>query len=103
MNRQTAKNQINRILREATAGLHRDEYWKPVADAWKRLADAGWVVRLIKTEYRWEDGKPVEKFWQYEVYDGARLNSPIPGVLTAHGAGTVEDPLSAYDISAYVS
>jgi hypothetical protein len=42
----------------------------------------------------------VDKKWLYNV---SAERYVFYGVLTAHGAGTVKDPLSKYDISAYVS
>jgi hypothetical protein len=99
--RQTTKNRINKILTATTKGRFNDEYWLPVQAAWKALHDAGYQVQINSSEYQWENGKPKDKQWKFEI--PAEKGKPFYGVLTCHGAGTVEDPLSVYDISAYVS
>jgi hypothetical protein len=102
MTRQTAKNRINKILRETTNGLHKDEAWIPVYAAWKALDDAGFVVNVLKSDYQQNyEGDLVSKTWLFEVeFNGKK---PFSGILTAHGAGSVSYPLERYDISAYVS
>ena len=105
--RQTTKNRINKILSETTKGLFSDEYWLPVQAAWKALYDAGYQVEIHKSEYIWENGKMKDKKWTFEI-SGACVTGthypvkPFYGVLTCHGAGTVNDPLCRYDISSYV-
>lgn len=96
----TIKNRINKILSKVTNGLHSDEYWKPVHEAFKSLEQAGYHVSIESSEYRHENGVMVDKKWLYNVSAEGYV---FYGVLTAHGAGTVKDPLSKYDISAYVS
>jgi len=101
MTRVTAKNRINKILRECTSGLFSDEYWQPIHKSFRAIIEAGFDIIITNTQYQ-EDyrGIPISKVWKFEIAFG---NKPIYGVMTAHGAGTVEDPLNRYDISAYVS
>ena len=100
MNRTTAKRQINKILSAGTQGLFSDEYWKPVNETWKALHDAGFQVEIQTAEYGWENGQPSQKVWKFTI--PFEDKKPFYGVLTCHGAGTVKEPLSRYDISAYV-
>jgi len=102
MTRTTAKNQINKILNTTTKGLFSDEYWKPVQETWTALRAAGFEVEIQSTRYGQDTkGNPSEKVWFFEIpFDGSK--KPFQGILTCHGAGTVNDPLSKYDISAYV-
>ena len=102
MTRATARNHINMVLNAATKGLHSDEYWKPVQAAWKAVGDLGFDVLHTGSKYGHDDkGNTNEKVWTFEIDLGTK--KPLYGILTAHGAGTVDDPLCKYDISAYVS
>jgi len=101
MTRATAKNRINKILAASTKGLHSDECWAPVSETWKALRSAGFESNLLEAKYQQDDnGNPVSKSWTFEIEMEA--GKPFFGIITAHGAGTVSDPLSRYDISAYV-
>jgi|WetSurMetagenome_2_1015567.scaffolds.fasta_scaffold374983_2 hypothetical protein len=102
MTRTTAKNRINAILRDTTKGLFSDDCWQPVNQAWRVLRQHGFEAQVTNTRYGHDaNSNPSEKVWFFEIpFEGKK---PFQGVLTAHGAGTVEDPLSRYDISAYVS
>lgn len=99
MTRQQIKNKINKLLRENTKGLYSDEAWIPVNNMWKILRDAGFDITITSAEYQNQNGLLSSKMWKFEVECGKK---PIYGVLTAHGAGSVEYPLDKYDISAYV-
>ena len=100
--RQAMKNEINSALRITTKGLHTDDFWSPVHLAWKTIRLLGYDLTVINTHYGQDkDGNPNEKVWLFEINMGSR--KPIHGIITAHGAGTVDNPLSRYDISAYCS
>jgi hypothetical protein len=102
MTRAGAKKAINETLRIKTAGLFSDEYWAPVYDAFEAIRAQGFDLWINESKYREDaNGNPTEKCWKYQI--NMEVGKPIFGVLTAHGAGTVADPLSRYDISAYVS
>lgn len=101
MTRATARNHINMKLNAVTKGLHSDDSWIPVYAAWKVIEDLGFDLNIVSSEYGHNDGVPCEKVWKFEIDLGTK--KPLYGILTAHGAGTVDDPLCKYDISAYVS
>lgn len=102
MTRTTAKNQINETLRTTTAGLHKDDFWKPVQAAWKAISDLGFDLVHTGSRYTHDsNGNTDSKIWTFEINLGTKR--PLYGILTAHGAWTVDDPLCKYDISAYVS
>lgn len=97
----TVKRRVNAILSDSTKGLFWDDCWAPVTSACKALRAAGYEVYVTNTRYgQDEKGNPIYKVWMIEVTDGQFV---FPGILTAHGAGSVEQPLDRYDISAYVS
>lgn len=102
MNRQQIKNKLNTILRNNASGLYSDDCWKPVHRVFSIIRNEGFVLNIINTRYgQDEKGNPSEKVWLLSVDMGTR--KPITGILTAHGAGTVDEPLKKYDISAYFS
>lgn len=102
MTRQTIKNQINKILRDSSKGIFKDESWKGVIDVWQALRERGFEPEVQKSEYQSENGKLLSKTWNFLIHvDGQK--KPFYGVLVASGCGTVADPLSKYDIVSYVS
>ena len=96
----TWKNRINKVLAANTKGSHSDQYWEGVKAVWEALAAAGVSVTILEAKYREdESGTPCEKKWTFQAeVEGFTFT----GVLTAHGAGSVKDPLDRYDISSYV-
>ena len=98
--KRTLKNRINTILTDSTKGFHVDNRWQPVHATWNALRDAGYDVEIEPAEYGWDDkNEPTHKVWRYTV---TAEKYTFRGVLTAHAAGTVEDPMARYDISAYI-
>ncbi len=102
MTRQTIKNRVNKILRKTTSGFFTDNYWAPVTKVFNDIKEAGFDIQHDGCRYfQNNECIPVGKTWYFKILIEGK--KPIPGVLTAHGAGTLKDPLSRYDISAYVS
>ena len=103
MARLQIKKTVNLILRKYTNSLYCDECWEPVYDAFASIRDAGFDLVIDGSRYLSDSyGNLNSKTWVYHIELSGR-KKPIYGVLTAHGAGTVVDPLYRYDISAYVS
>jgi hypothetical protein len=52
-----------------------------------------------------EQGVPNGKTWKFTIKfeNNNRREMTLYGIVTASGAGTVADPLSRYDLVAYVS
>lgn len=99
MTKKTFKNRINKILTDNTKGIFSDQYWQPVQATWKALQEAGYFVSIGSTAYQHNaDGIPVSKNWMFTVEAEGYV---VQGILTAHGAGSIQDPLDRYDISAY--
>lgn len=102
MTRVQARKAINEALRITTAGLHSDDCWEPVYNAWKAIRALGFEIEHTGSRYDQDfKGNPISKIWTYQIPFGTK--KPFYGVLTCHGAGSVDEPLSKYDISAYVS
>ena len=99
--RTAVKNKINKVLTDVTKGLHDDNSWVPVYKAFEEIRALGFDVAITDSHYTTDaEGHPDSKCWKFEVKFGKK---PIFGIITAHGAGSVEDPLGWYDVSAYVS
>lgn len=100
--RQQHKKAINSLLTANTQGIHSDDSWAPYYSNIKALSSAGYDVTTTKNEYKDYNEKhmPTCKQWLLEI-NHDDLKKPFYAVFNAHGAGTVEDPLCRYDISAY--
>ena len=107
MNKQRAKRNVNSILQKMTPnGIVRDNDWRNVTVLFKALTEAAIDWDLTKTFYdKDREGRPNSKTWKFEVNftNNRGRNTTLYGVVVASGAGSVEDPLDAYDIVAYVS
>ena len=95
---------VNKRVCGAANGLFSDEYWLGhglVLDAVKDVD--GLTVTFNGSAYK-NCNKTSDmddtKTWSYTVSNG-RHEAVL--VVNAHGAGTVSDPLSKYDITAYCS
>lgn len=95
--KKTWKNRIQKIL-SSRGGIYQDDYWTEVHAIWEGISNIGGDVIINSANYQEENGVPMRKVWEYTIeIEGYTFH----GILTAHGAGTVQDPLSRYDISAY--
>lgn len=97
---------VNHVIDKARLnGIYRDQYWQPIQRLWKEFEKAGIPVDVTKSEYEKENGVPVRKVWQFEINftnDRGRPNK-VYGRVVAAGAGSVDDPLEAYDVVAYAN
>jgi len=106
MNNREARKFVNKLLDRHTRGLFSDQYWTPVTKTFKELGSHGVEYSITKREYLEDrNGSPSAKVWTFEmefVNDKGRATK-LYGRITASGAGTVEDPLSRYDLVAFAS
>lgn len=101
--------QVRRILNnniiphEQIKGFFSDEAWEGIHQIWTAFDNSGIDWGITGSEYQHYDGVPSGKKWQIEVNYFDKNNKPksIYGTVIASGAGTVEDPLSRYDIVVY--
>ena len=99
----TQRRQINREIC-GTPGLFSDESWEAIHGVFDRLTKVceanGFEWHLAGTKYFHDStGSPCRKVWSFTVTDGRRSSD---GVVIAAGAGSVADPLSRYDVVAYI-
>lgn len=89
---------VDRKLR----GVFNDEYWKPIHEAFDIIRDTG-----VDLEVNVKNGgySPAgnSKRWditvEWENYEEKKF--VLHGIVVASGAGSVDDPLSAYDVTFY--
>lgn len=108
-----SKARLKTLLYKETKKCTFNKIWKDTAwngpqciwDAFNRL-DLNW--HITKSEYRKDkDGiskMPSSKEWTFEIKwenDKGKWKT-IGGMVTAAGAGSVEDPLSRYDVNMVV-
>ena len=97
-----ARREVQNVLRRNTPkGILHDDSWKGPNQVWDSLSSAAFDWNLTDNFYTKDDrGNPDRKTWKFEIHfenDRGRKTT-IYGSLMACGAGTVDDPLSSYDI-----
>ena len=97
----TWKRRIQSVLSDNSKGIYSDESWAQVHNIWKAIRAMGCDLVINSANYQQNhEGTPVSKTWLYTIeIEGFSFD----GILTAHGAGSVKDPLDKYDISAYIT
>lgn len=100
------RRQIVKLLgdsvRPLTKGVFSDDCWQPVHKILAQLDESG--IHLQKALYGHDaEGTPTSKTWtlagEFQSPSGSTIS--VTGVLVASGAGSVEDPLSRYDLVGY--
>jgi len=106
MNRVKAARTVNNILSPHTKGFFKDNSWEAVGVIWKALTDASidWTMEGSQYDHN-RDNVPTSKTWKFKVDFINDKGRPtiLYGIVTAAGAGSIEDPLDRYDLVAYVS
>ena len=100
--KQAARNYIYRLVGDLTKGVFRDDSWENVQAIWSKLDGNNIENNIVHTEYfKDEQGQPYGKIWKFEVpfVNNKGRQDIMQGTLTAHFAGSVQDPSDRYDIS----
>ena len=94
---------LNKVLGNVSRGFFNDEHWRGPKRVWDALNKIGITWEQTKNFY---DGKmpPQSKTWKFEVEFTSKKGraAKLYGHMVASGAGSVNDPLSRYDIVVYV-
>lgn len=104
---QQAKRIVNNniIPHDLIKGFFSDQSWEGVNQIWTAFEQAGLDWNGAGSNYYPAGDNPMGgKIWKFEIHFTNNKGKPttLYGTVTAAGAGTVEDPLSRYDITAYV-
>jgi len=106
MTKVKAVRTIRNLIYKYTKGIFSDTDWSNVNKIFAEL-NANNIPYVIKSaDYRHNDaGVSVAKVWKFEIefLNDRGRPSILYGYVTASGSGSVQDPLSKYDIVAIVS
>jgi len=105
MTKQKATRIVNNILSTHSKGLFSDN-WGAITNLFKTLRANGIDADITSSQYsHTTEGIPNSKKWRFEIdfMNDKGRPTKLFGVVIAAGAGSVEDPLDRYDITAYVS
>jgi len=106
ISRRKVADLVNKAIKNArVGGFFDDEYWRPVQRIWDQFNRMGIPFSITSAEYQKERGTPVSKTWKFEVPFTNERGRPqiVYGQVVAAGAGSVEDPLERYDVTAYAN
>lgn len=87
-------------------GFFTDDYWQPINDLIGDMQKAGVPIEITNTEYGKDtNGNPSNKIWECEIPFTNQNNrqDKLYVRITAAGAGSVQDPLSRYDVTCVIS
>jgi len=107
---QQAKSIVNKLIpHQQLQGIFRDQYWKPINAIWNAFNTAGLDWQMTGSDYFKNSQDPTQqmptgKKWLFEINftNNKGKKTKLYGNVIASGAGTVEDPLSSYDVVAVV-
>ncbi len=86
-----------------------DNSWEAINNIFRKLKEAGLNVELLDAKYGGHadtgNGMPKWKEWKISIpfTNNKGKSVALVGQITAHGAGTTEQPLDRYDITAMVT
>ena len=104
-----AASRVNKVLHSISQGIFSDNSWEAINKIFKKLEELGLNVTVTSAKYgghaETQSGMPKFKEWQISIPFTNKNGKPteLIGQITAHGAGSVDQPLDRYDITAYVS
>ena len=104
-----AASRVNKILQSLSRGMFSDNSWEAINNIFKKLSELGLDVTVVSAKYgghaETDNGMAKYKEWRISIPFTNNKGKAVElvGQITAHGAGSVEQPLDRYDITAYVS
>lgn len=107
LDKRTGLRRINAVIVGAHLnGIFRDDHWLPIQRLLKKFTDEDIPVDILTTTYAKDDqGRPTSKTWKFDVEWQGPRGQPVSvyGQIVASGAGSVDNPLDAYDVVAYAN
>ena len=101
--KQQAIKYIYKKMGRLGSKIYKDDNWLAVKEFWNLLdsMNAAPLMRGAKYHKDKNTGIPTSKTWDFRVSfsDKQGKTKTIDGTVTAHGAGSVKDPLDRYDIT----
>lgn len=100
ISKQSLKNKIYKVIGPYIKGFFTDESWESIRKIWDIFDEMGLNWAMTDSKY---DGNvpPQNKTWKFEIdfINNKGKQDKIYGMVTAAGAGTVDDIFSRYDIT----
>lgn len=96
LNNAKVKNMQTRIFKDDGAWGPFKEFIKAIKDSDPRIEDVQFWDKGANGGYRWQDGNMKDKMREIRVYTDKGY---VEGEVICFGAGSVEDPLDAYDMT----
>lgn len=107
LDKRTGLRRINAVIAGAHLnGIFRDDHWLPIQKLLKKFTDEGIPAVVMTGDYTKDDkGRPTSKTWKFKVEWQDQRGRPVVayGQIVASGAGSVDNPLDAYDVVAYAN
>ncbi len=104
LSKQRLKTMIYKAIKKFTHNkVYHDTYWEGPQDIWNAFGelDLNWSFSA-SPQYKHEKGytMPVRKEWYFEIFwqNDKGKQMKLGGMLTAAGAGSVDEPLERYDL-----
>lgn len=104
-----AASRVNKVLASLSKGIFSDNSWEAIHKIFEKLRELGLDVSILSAKYGGQqdtsNNMPKYKEWQISIPFTNKAGKPMElvGPITAHGAGSIEQPLDRYDVTAYVS
>ena len=104
-----AASRVNKLLAALSRGVFSDNSWEAIHKIFDKLTEAGLEVNTIDAKYGGHadtgNGMPKYKEWRISIPFTNNKGKAVElvGQITAHGAGSVDQPLDRYDITAMVT
>ena len=90
--KRTLINRMYKISRELLNGFHNDDAWQDLHAVFNNLIKNGYNVIIENTEY---DGLKSKTYWFFVD----NLEHIVKGHIVCSFCGTVDNPMSRYDMS----
>lgn len=104
-----AAGRVNKLLAALSRGVFSDNSWEAIHKIFDKLTEAGLEVNTIDAKYGGHadtgNGMPKYKEWRISIPFTNNKGKAVAlvGQITAHGAGSVDQPLDRYDVTAMVT
>lgn len=93
------------VVANTLSGIFKDDSWQPVHAFFKKLEQQNITVSMEGADYQHNaQGQPSSKQWKFTIpfVNKRGTEDKLHGTITAHGAGSVKDPLDRYDVTAII-
>lgn len=106
LKKEKVKKALSKILKldELNGKYFGDQSWTPIHKLFDTLSKVNIPYKIEREEYKKDDsGKPISKEWLvgFDFKNEKGKDTFLYLLIVAAGAGTVEDPLSRYDLVMY--